>query len=421
MFYSSLGELFDALNKNEEEYSTAFELIKSNNHSIIQEIRKMIDDTCVEVIGLSYDHDGNVYGYDYDETYLEHYNLSGMKIHSIDDIDEDKITASLWIYGNIDVNCYFKDFENALWDSENEEYICVNVRHILEKHNARFVCRIEFNKKMENIRVFPFKIVLGGDSRKSRNVIYDEQEDFLYKELEDMERKELGFLPLSQYRDMLENTLNESSMAQEMFKLFDQYNTISSCYENIANLYDEIYNQINSNMSSDDANVFIADISSKKCIPIDFSEKNINKQLDQIKKWLDCKIDMLSEKMDQNLPDFIEYGENISILGTSSKVYTLSLDELDGTPEPGSEEKIEVSLLLGKKIVAKGYVTLTVGYLDFDEDGGAAQGIDDCINYEVDDVLDALKDIISNLKDELVNEQKLVSHIETCLNKQTCN
>lgn len=48
---------------------------------------------CVEVHGLSYDRDGIADGYDYDETYLEHCYLSGMRIHTIDDIDGDIITA----------------------------------------------------------------------------------------------------------------------------------------------------------------------------------------------------------------------------------------------------------------------------------------------------------------------------------------
>lgn len=145
-----------------------------------------------------------------------------MKLHTIDDIDGDIITASLWIHGNVAVNCYFKDFDNAPWDSEEKEYVWVEVRHILEKHDARFACRIELNSKTEEIRVLPFKIMLGGDSRKSRIEINDEQESF-YKELEDMDREELGFLPLSQYSNMLENDLNESRMAQTILKLFEQY------------------------------------------------------------------------------------------------------------------------------------------------------------------------------------------------------
>lgn len=417
LFFSSLGELFNTLSKNEEEYTAALKLIKSNNESIIQTINGMIDDSCVEVHGLSYDRDGIADGYDYDETYLEHCYLSGMRLHTIDDIDGDIITVSLWIHGSMAVNCYFNDFDNALWDSEEKEYVCVEVRHILEKHNARFACRIKLNSKTEEIRVLPFKIMLGGDSRKSRVEIIDEQEAF-YKELEDVDREELGFLPLSQYRDMLEDDLDESDMAQAMLRLFEQYNNISSCYEELAILYDEFCTQVKSNMEEDDAKAFFTALSFEKRIPIVFSEKDTDELLDEIREWLEGKFDMVSEKMERNLPDHIEYGENISILGANCKVYTLSLEELYGTPEAGSEERIEVSLLSDKEILARGYVKLTVGYLDFDEDGGASDGIEDSIDYEVDDVLDALKKLISDLQEELVNEQELANSLKNCLKQK---
>lgn len=415
LFFSSLGELFNTLSKNEEEYIAALELIKKNNNdSIIQTIKGMIDDSCVEVHGLSYDQDGIADGYDYDETYLEHCYLSGMRLHTIDDIDEGIITASLWIHGNMAVNCYFKDFDNAPWDSEEKEYVWVEEKHILEKHNVRFACRIELNSKTEEIRVLPFKIVLGGDSRKSRVEINDEQESF-YKELEDMDREELGFLPLSQYSDMLENDLNESRMGQTILKLFEQYNEISSSYEELAILYDEICAQVRNKMEEDDAEAFFTALLFEKNIPIDFIKKDTDKLPDKISKWLDGKFDMVSERMERKLPDCIEYGENISILGTNCRAYILSFDELHGTLEAGSEEQIEVSLLSNKEIIARGYVKLTVGYLDFDEDGGATDGIEDSIDYEVDDVLDALKDLISDLKEELVNEQELANSFANCL------
>lgn len=240
----------------------------------------------------------------------------------------------------------------------------------------------------------------------------------MYRELEDVDREELGFLPLSQYRDMLENDLNESNMAQAMLKLFEQYNDISSCYEELAILYDEICTQAKSDMEEDVAKAFISVLSFEKSIPIDFSEKDTDELLDEIREWLDGKFDMVSEKMERSLPDYIEYGENISILGTNCRVYTLSLDELHGTPEAGSEEQIEVSLLLDKEKLARGYVKLTVGYLNFDEDGGASDGIEDSIDYEVDDVLDALKNLISDLKEELVNEQELANSLANCLKQK---
>lgn len=173
MFFPSLGKLFDTLSKNEEEYTAALEHIKRSYDSIKQTISKMVDDSCVEVHGLSYDRDGIADGYDYDETYLEHCNLLGMKLHTIDDIDGDEITASLCIHGNMSVNCYFDDFDNAPWDSEEKEYVFVEKKHILEKHDVRFPCRVELNSKTGEIRVLPFSVVLGGDSRKSKVEIDD--------------------------------------------------------------------------------------------------------------------------------------------------------------------------------------------------------------------------------------------------------
>lgn len=418
LFFSSLGELFNALIKNEEEYMSALELLKSNYNSILEEIEGMIDDSCIDVHGLSYDRDGIIDGYNYDETYLESCCLSGMKVHTIDDMDGDIITASLWIHGNIAVNCYFKDFDNALWDSEEKEYVFVDIRHILEKHSAKFACRIEFNRKTEEIRMLPFKIVLGGDSRKSRVEINDEQESF-YKELENIDREELEFLPLSQYSDMLERELNESSMAQVILELFEKYNNIASSYEELAILYSELHTKVKSKMEDNNAKSFINALAFEKSIPIDFIEKDTDKLLNEVSEWLDDKLNMVSERMERNLPDCIEYGENISILGKSCKVYTLSIDELYRIPEAGSEEQIEISLLLGKEVIARGYVKLTVGYLAFDENGNAADGIKDSIVYEVDNVLDALKDLISDLKKELVSEQKFAKFLMNCLEPKT--
>ena len=68
-----------------------------------------------------------------------------------------------------------------------------------------------------------------------------------------------------------------------------------------------------------------------------------------------------------------------------------------------------------KETVARGCVKLTVGYINFDEDGGASDGIEDSIDYEVDDVLNAIKVLISDLKEELVNEEELTNFIEKCL------
>ena len=410
LFYASLGELFDALSKNEEEYKTAVKLIRDNTDSIIQAISNLVDDSCIQVYGLSYDKDGIEYGYDYDETYLNDFYLSGMRLHIIDDIDEDIITASVWIYGNMDVDCYFKDFDNAPWDSEKKEYVFVDSKHMLEKHNIKFACRIEINSKSEEIRILPFNIILGCDSRKEVLEIDEEQQD-IASDFEESDREALGFLPLSQYGDFLEENLSESPMAIKIIELFERYNKISSDYEELAVKYDEIYEQVNKNMEEGDIKKFINAISTKKNIPVNFDRE----ATDELIKWLDCKLDYLADRMERKLPDYIEYGEIISIQGKNNSKYILSIGELYEVLEAGTNEKIEVSFSSDQKTIATGYITLTVGYLNFDEDGGATDGIEDSIEYDVDDVLAAIESLIFELEDELIAEQKIVGFLESYL------
>ena len=416
IFYSSLGDLFDAINKQDEEYTAAIELIKTNADSIIHVIRELIDDSCIEVRGLSYDKDGIPEGYDYEETYMEHCHVSGFKLHTIDDIDEEKIMASLWVQSNISINCYFDDYDNAPWDSEEKEYIYVEQKHILEKHDARFGCRIEINRKTEEVQVIPFRIILGGNSRKSRVEVDDEQEA-MFRELEDADREELGFLALSNYNDALDNDLNGSPMAQTIIGFFEQYNDISSAYEDLAISYDDFYTCAKAKVSEADKKAFITSLSSEKRIPIDFSDNSNDNLLGDVCEWLSQKSETLSDKAEVRLPDIIGYGESISIVGANGQEYTLILDELHGIPEAGSEEAIEVSLKSNRETIARGYVKLTIGYLDFDEDGGASDGIEDSIDYEVEDVLEALESLILKLRDELDDEQDLAASIKTIIEK----
>ena len=95
---------------------------------------------------------------------------------------------------------------------------------------------------------------------------------------------------------------------------------------------------------------FITALFIRKYIPIDLSKKDKDDLLNVIREWVDDKIDMATKKMEGNLPDCIEYGEYISILGTDCRVYTLSLDELHGNNWNMVPEEHDRSLLDEEKL-----------------------------------------------------------------------
>ena len=60
----------------------------------------------------------------------------------------------------------------------------------------------------------------------------------------------------------------------------------------------------------------------------------------------------------------------------------------------------------------KGYIKLTVGYLNFDEDGGASDGMEDEIEYEYFDIIKKLDDYIMLQNQEVQKEQKIIEIIK---------
>jgi len=55
----------------------------------------------------------------------------------------------------------------------------------------------------------------------------------------------------------------------------------------------------------------------------------------------------------------------------------------------------------------KGYVKLTVGYLNYDEDGGIANGLSDDVEYYYEKITKELDDVIAGLNRLLEKHNKL--------------
>ena len=73
----------------------------------------------------------------------------------------------------------------------------------------------------------------------------------------------------------------------------------------------------------------------------------------------------------------------------------MSIGDNQISPDEGSEEVIDICFSNGDENTTSGYIKLTVGYLNFDEDGGAADGISDKVEYEYHDILKELDNFIN--------------------------
>ena len=397
LFFNSLGDLYNAINKEEKvAYDKTISVIKEVQLRISVAVREYIkDNENIDVRGLSYDKDGIKSGYDYNEFYLYDISEVTFKVHSVDELSENSSIVTLLCKADISADCYYKDYVNAPWDSEEKEYVFIDTMKIREKHRAYFGCRIEIDREAKTFKIFPFTVILGGDSRIDRYKIEkNSTED--NEEIRDMDRKALGFQTLGSYKSYLDNALPESPFYATVISKFEKINNLYRKYEDCCISFDELLEKLNAVDSKETVKLLYEKLVDASDIPCINNIENITDfEIEKIRMWAKTQYEKASEIVDVDiLPDIITFGDTITIRGVDGSEAVLSIGDNQIEAEVGSEEIIDICFSDGNKNTVSGYIKLMVGYLNFDEDGGVADGISDEIEYEYYNVLEELDKFI---------------------------
>lgn len=170
--YCGLGDLYDEINKQDENYKVVMSVLSELGAQIDDQIRDNIEtNELITVHGLSYDRKGIASGCDYSETSLGLIDNVTHKLHIVDDIQEDEAIISLNCSADMEMDCYYEDYDNAPWDSDAKEYVYVETVHVVENHKARFGVRLYLNYFEKTFRINDVVIILGGDSRLERKIV----------------------------------------------------------------------------------------------------------------------------------------------------------------------------------------------------------------------------------------------------------
>lgn len=418
-FFGSLGALFDAINKEKEEaYAETINVIKELQfriaHTLIEYIKSNEN---IEVRGLSYDKDGVETGFDYDESYLHNVSNIAFRVDSVDEMTDKYSKVTLLCKADISADCYFEDYANAPWDSETKEYVFVETIKMREEHTSRFECRIEVDRETKSYKIFPFTIILDDDSRKDRYELEKQSVVNYEQEIQDMDRVQLGFTPLGSYESYLEEALPDSELSNEIIERFEKINQLHCKFEDHSIIYDSLLEELDNS----DPRYIIKSIYPKLLgisdIPhITDIESMEDREIEEIKNWINSKCEIASKiSEDDTLPDTLNFGESIIIKGVDNSELSFTIDEIEISPTEGSEEIIDIYLCNSKGERISGYIKLIVGYLNFDEDGGASDGIEEDIEYEFDEILKEIDSYISEQDSIVEAEAKIVEIIKTVL------
>lgn len=418
-FFGSLGALFDAINKEKEEaYAETINVIKELQFRIAPTLIEYIkSNENIEVRGLSYDKDGVETGFDYDESYLHNVSNIAFRVDSVDEMTDKYSKVTLLCKADISADCYFEDYANAPWDSETKEYVFVETIKMREEHTSRFECRIEVDRETKSYKIFPFTIILDDDSRKDRYELEKQSVVNYEQEIQDMDRVQLGFTPLGSYESYLEEALPDSELSNEIIERFEKINQLHCNFEDHSIIYDSLLEELDNS----DPSYIIKSIYPKLLgisdIPhITDIESIEDREIEEIKNWINSKCEIASKiSEDDTLPDTLNFGESIIIKGVDNSELSFTIDEIEISPTEGSEEIIDIYLCNSKGERISGYIKLIVGYLNFDEDGGASDGIEEDIEYEFDEILKEIDSYISEQDSIVEAEAKIVEIIKTVL------
>ena len=419
LFFNSLGELYNAISKEDAAYDETMAVIKELQLRISAAVNEYIkDNDNIDVHGLSYDKDGIESGYDYNEFYLHSISDVTFSVHSVDEISDNISIVTLSCKADISADCYYEDYANAPWDPEEKEYVFVDTIKMREEHKARFGCRIEIDRAEKTFKVFPFTVILGGDSRRNRYEVEEHPVEDDEEEIRDMDREALGFQALGSYESYLEDNLPDSHFYADIIARFEEINGLYRKYDDCCISFDNLLAELNTANPKEIIKLIYERLLEISDIPHIANIENItDSDIEEIKAWANAQYERVSEIADiGTLPDVMSFGETIVIKGVDGSKASLSIGDNQISPDEGSEEVIDICFSNGDENTTSGYIKLTVGYLNFDEDGGATDGLSDDVEYEYDDILKELDSFIDAQKREVKKDTKIAEIISDVIN-----
>ncbi len=239
-------------------------------------------------------------------------------------------------------------------------------------------------------------------------------------DIEDMDRESAGLLSMHEYSDALEEQLTGSPFSDAILQVFDEISKLYRKTENLdAGLYEELRNIVETAPLSELQVIlgkFKVLFDTNDLLPCIGEAENEVFDVDdilQVCDWIREQEAFFEKIYDlSSLPDYINYGDIIPITTSTLGKVVFKIEELNLTPEAGSTEYIDVSLLSNTSVaIAVGQISVTYGFIEFDEDGGASDGLADDISYSCDDVIEAIKSVLDDWVSLCNIQEKISSYL----------
>lgn len=248
----------------------------------------------------------------------------------------------------------------------------------------------------------------------------NEEQDrlMLDAEIEDYERESVGLSSLGGFEENFLESFRESAFAESVIGLFERLNTCYCNAEELYYFYSDEFPDFLSAIPIDAIETFL--VKWNEIFPdhsVSFAELNIGE--------IANLFDMLQEKATTyiffedtiSLPDYLDYGNNISFLGRNGKKYTLEMDDLYLSCDSGESDQLDITLSDFKnEPLGMGYINITYGFVEFDDEGNVGNACDEDIDYHTNSIVDAIEKIVVELEASISPDRTLMEQIQSKFN-----
>lgn len=250
-----------------------------------------------------------------------------------------------------------------------------------------------------------------------RELEQEEEEErlLLERDYEDSIRESAGLSALGDFEDKLQENLADSGFQHSLSQIFERITKSYGTLDEFLMFYDEDISNCIGNSNIDNIGS-ILDIFSKLFENIEeqyFVENNIS-GLQEVMEWIGNQKFILKEiPYDDYLPDYIDFGDCIKLYDYKRRKIYLYLDDLYISPSNGSSDQIDIYVKNSDdQKCAEGYISVTYGFIEYDEDGGAADGCEEDINFCCQEIIDYLDGIASEWEEFIKEQEKIVEYLK---------
>jgi hypothetical protein len=305
---------------------------------------------------------------------------------------------------------------NDFSDSKDKNELHKDILDDLEKH--------ELNDKLQYVQRFNHLIAVSlANEVEQANLKEDFEQQFqeglMFSDAEfiDTQRETVGLTPLGCFVDKFLEDFCESEFAASIVDLFERINVCRSKLSDVSCFYYDDFPSLVSQIESDKISEFLRKMN-HECFGA-FSikaEDNIGGIIEilEFAKLKSAECDF--EDFANDLPDYLEYGEDSIFYDKNKQKFTLSMEFPNTFCESDDIDTLYLQLNNKDGVIENGSIELNYGFVEINDDGSVGESCIESVAYNTDSIVDKIRKIVDEFERYVDSEEQNIKLLKEVFN-----